>query len=374
MNQTYQKFYQLLSQQKNSSNLKSSIDCFSDQKSLCFQIGYQKNIGVSGSKIISDALQLFHNLEYLSIDIKSGNQIYSEGMQLISNSFFYLKSLMSLHITIEFNFIGEQGAIELGRGLASLNNLIDLSLIIRSFNNINKNGAIGLGVGLKNLLNLKKLQIIIEYNEIGQEGSQSLLQSISKLENLTILHIHIGNDNKIMIGGALALGNCLLSLKKLENLECIICDNGIQSEGAQSIAKGIKENTILKRLKIVLESNSIHQQGFQSICEGIMHNKQLVYLQIKIGYSNYIYFSQILYLGQCLQSLLLLKTLDIDLIFDDNEDEDIEQQNRQIQLLNQFIDLLQNIKQLHFLKFNQQFKKLMTTKIIRKLQRVVILK
>ncbi|KAL4509368.1 hypothetical protein ABPG72_018299 [Tetrahymena utriculariae] len=351
MIQTYQKFYQLLSEQQNLSNLKSSIDSFSDQKSLSFQIGYQKNIGVSGCKIISDGLQLFTNLEYLSIDLKSGNQIYSEGMQLIAKSLFYLKNLKGLHIAIEFNLLGEQGAIELGKGLACLNNLLDLSVVIRSFNDINSKGAIGLGIGLQNLLNLMKLQVIIEYNEIGQEGSQSLFQSISKLKNLKTFQIQIGNDNRIMIEGALALGNCFLSLKNLENLECIICDNDIQFEGAQGIAKGIQENKILKRLKLVLESNNIRQQGFQSICEGIMHNKQLTYLQIKIGFSNQIHFSQIIYLCQCLQNLLSIEILDIDLVFDDDEEEeeeeeeeDIKQQNACIQLLNQLIDLLKNLE------------------------------
>ncbi|EAS03509.1 kinase domain protein (macronuclear) [Tetrahymena thermophila SB210] len=374
MIQSFQKFYQLLSEEQNSSNLKNSIDCFSYQKSLSFKIGYQKKIGVHGSKIISDGLQLFTSLEDLSIDLKSGNQIYSEGMEFIAKSFLYLQKLKRLHISIEFNFIREEGAIELGKGLAHLSNLVDLSVIIRSFNNIKSSGAIGLGFGLKNLLNLTKLQVIIEYNEIGQEGSKSLLESISKLYNLIQLHIQIGNDNYIFIQGALALGNCFLSLKKLEILECIICDNNIQSKGAQGIAKGIKENGILKKLKLVLESNNILNQGFQSICEGIKYNKQLTQLQIKIGYSNQINFSQITYLGQCLEGLLFIKILDIDLIFDDEEEENINQDNGRIQALNQFIDLIKNIKQLYFFKFNLQFKKQIAPRIMRKLQRVVIFK
>ncbi|KAL4482943.1 hypothetical protein ABPG74_018969 [Tetrahymena malaccensis] len=258
-------------------------------------------------------ISCFKNINLFSFII-NGNKLFTfQQFQLMCASLSNLSYLRDLTLSFqENNQIGPQSALYLAIAFQNLPELEFLSLQIANFNYINEEGAYHLSKGIKYLTNLRQFKFQLGGCNIQKEGAIQIGECLQCLRNLRILFLEIGKD-KIKSEGAISIGNAIKYLTHLTELKIQIGEsNQIQKEGACAFANGMQYLSNLKALHLVInDSNKIESFGVSAICEAISKMNYLQILNLDLGDNNMIKSSSIQEISYVIKSLNLIKNFTI---------------------------------------------------------------
>ncbi|EAS06366.4 kinase domain protein, partial (macronuclear) [Tetrahymena thermophila SB210] len=162
------------------------------QKTLLVQndkkIEQNTTIKIRSIKDLSKA----QNYNIVEIYLES-NSIGDEGAKDLGTGIAQCKNITSLTIDLYNNSIGAQGAKDLGTGIAQCKNITSLTLSL--FNNrLFAQGAKDLGTGIAQCKNITSLTIDLQSNSIGDEGAKDLGTGIAQCKNITSLTLYLLNN------------------------------------------------------------------------------------------------------------------------------------------------------------------------------------
>ncbi|KAF9112767.1 hypothetical protein BGX27_002853 [Mortierella sp. AM989] len=248
-------------------------------------------IGDGGALALSEALKT--NTTLTTLDL-TNNIIGKEGGLALAEALKTNITLITLDLTN--NLVRREGDLTLSEALKVNRTFTTLDL---SRNSIGKEGALALAEVLKT--NTTLITLDLRFNSIGKEGALSLSQALKS--NITLSTLNLRN-NSIGKEGALALSEALRTNITLTTLN--LWNNSIGNEGALSLSEALKTNTTLTSLG--LQSNSISKEGALSFSEALRVNITLASLNL---WDNSIGDEGALSLSETLKTNTTLNTLDL---------------------------------------------------------------
>ncbi|KAL4482940.1 hypothetical protein ABPG74_018966 [Tetrahymena malaccensis] len=252
-----------------------------------------------------NTISRYKNIISFSFIVKDSFLFTFQQFQLMCASLSNLSYLRDLTLSFqENNEIGPQSAVYLANAFKGMPELELLSLQIANLNYINEEGAYHLSKGIKSLTNLRQFKFQLGGCNIQKEGAIQIGECLQRLINLRILILEIEKD-KIESEGAISIGNAIKYLTHLTELTIQIGEsNQILKEGACAFANGMQYLSNLKTLNLVInDSNKIESFGVSAICEALSKMNYLQILNLDFGCNNFIQSSSIQEISQVIKSL-----------------------------------------------------------------------
>ena len=189
----------------------------------------------------------------------------------------FLQNTCLTSLDLSNNELNDEGAVQLGKALAS-NNKQHIKELKLSRNNIGNRGARALGAGLVASTTLEVL--VLSNNEIQDQGIAALAQGCRTLRRLSL------DNNRISPQGAVALGQALSSSKKdgggsscCRMVELSLEANHMGNEGTLALAKMLTSPESKLRL-LNLRKNHIGDNGCEGIGQALGCNSALEILNL----------------------------------------------------------------------------------------------
>ncbi|EWS76533.1 kinase domain protein (macronuclear) [Tetrahymena thermophila SB210] len=216
----------------------------------------------------------FHNVE---IDLRKNN-IGDEGAKDLGTGIAQCNNITTLTLNLRKNNIGAQGAKDLGTGIAQCNNITTLTLELQE-NNIGAQGAKDLGTGIAQCKNIITLTLNLYQNKIGDEGAKDLGTGIAQCNNITTLTLNLRKKN-------IDLGTGIAQSKTITTLMLELYWNNIGTQGAKHLSTGIAQCKNITTLMLNLSWNNIGDEGAKELGTGIAQCKNIKTLMLNLKKNN----------------------------------------------------------------------------------------
>ncbi|EWS75612.1 kinase domain protein (macronuclear) [Tetrahymena thermophila SB210] len=239
----------------------------------------ENNISDEGAKDLGTGIAQCNNITTLNLDLL-WNNIGDQGAKDLGTGIAQCNNITTLTLNLLWNNIGDQGAKDLGIGIAQCKNITTLTLNL-GLNNIGDEGAKDLGTGIAQCKNITTLTLNLYSNKIGEEGAKDLGTGITQYKNITTLTLRISGNN-IGDKGAKDLGTGIAQCKNITNLTLQLGSNKIGEKGAKDLGTGIAQCKNITTLTLGLGSNNIDAQGAKDLCRGIAQCKNIKTLTLDL--------------------------------------------------------------------------------------------
>ncbi|KAL4488400.1 hypothetical protein ABPG72_019250 [Tetrahymena utriculariae] len=271
------------------------IKYFPNLKKFKFKFSNKNSDILLQAKEFQKQIQIFEQLETLSLQIEENSKINEDGMKELVCQFQLLKNIGKINLDIQFsNEIGFQSIVNLFSQLAALENLVQMSLKIDIKNNSFVQGQYNVNQSLQVLKQLKKLKISLYDKEVDDNGGNALQNWIANQQTLQDLQIDIIQTNSqreihdqqtVRIS---EFSKCLIQLTDLNELSIQIYSNPIQNEGLRDLAcKNITQLSMLSKLKLSFYENKNQiMNGITELFQSIHKIKTLNFLKFQANFQH----------------------------------------------------------------------------------------